>query len=427
MREIKVGILGLGTVGSGTARILLENADSIASRVGARVVLHRVAVRDVGKPRDLILPAGVITANPADVTNDPSIEIVAELIGGVEPARGLVERAIANGKNIVTANKEMVAKVGHELRLAAQSAGKDFFMEASVAGGIPIIATLGESLAGNHVREIAGIVNGTTNYILTRMTEEGAAFEKVLAEAQALGYAEVEPSSDVDGHDARYKIAILASLAFGTRVPVEEVAAQGIRDISPRDIVVARELGYRIKLLAVAQGLPIGIRVRVYPALLPLRHPLAAVDGVFNAVFVRGDRVGDLTLIGRGAGGLPTGSAVVGDIIHCARNILAGATGRVPYTASADLPLLPGASAFSKFYARVRVLDRPRALAAIATIFGDHDVSIESVIQRGMPDEEAEIVWVTHEGREQDILAALEAIHALPVVRSVDTALRVLE
>ncbi len=427
MREIKVGILGFGTVGSGTVRILQENSEAISARIGARVVVARVAVRDLAKPRDVALAASALTTDPRDVTDDPEIEIVAELIGGVEPARSLVERAIANGKNIVTANKEMVAKVGHDLRTAAQAAGKDFFMEASVAGGIPIIATLGESLAGNQVREIAGIVNGTTNYILTRMTEEGAAFEKVLAEAQALGYAEAEPSSDVDGHDARYKMAILASLAFGTRIDVEDVAVEGIRHISPRDIVVAKELGYRIKLLATAQGLPNGIRVRVNPALLPLKHPLATVDGVFNGVFVRGDAVGDLTLIGRGAGSLPTGSAVVGDIVHCARNIVAGATGRVPYTASRDLPMLPSASAWSKFYARVRVLDRPKALAAIATIFGDHDVSIESVIQRAMPDEEAEIVWVTHEVREQDVRAALSAIHALPVVRSVDTALRVVE
>ncbi|MBC8137507.1 MAG: homoserine dehydrogenase [Fibrella sp.] len=427
MREIKVGILGFGTVGSGTVKILQDNTDAISARIGAKVVVSRVAVRDIAKPREVSLLSTALTTNPEDITDDPEIEIVAELIGGVEPARSLVARAIANGKNIVTANKEMVAKVGHDLRLAAQSSGKDFFMEASVAGGIPIIATLGESLAGNHVREIAGIVNGTTNYILTKMTEEGAAFEKVLAEAQALGYAEAEPSSDVDGYDAQYKIAILASLAFGSRINVEDVQVEGIRHISPRDIIVAKELGYRIKLLATAQGLPNGIRVRVNPALLPLKHPLATVDGVFNGVFVRGDAVGDLTLIGRGAGSLPTGSAVVGDIIHCARNIVAGATGRVPYTSSHDLPMLSAASAWSKFYARVRVLDRPKALAAIAIIFGDHDVSIESVIQRAMPDEEAEIVWVTHEVRERDVQAALSAIHALPVVRSVDTALRVME
>jgi homoserine dehydrogenase len=368
MREIKVGILGFGTVGSGTVKILQENADAISARIGAKLVVSRVAVRDLSKPRDVVFASSAITDDPREVTDDPEIEIVAELIGGVEPARSLVERAIANGKNIVTANKEMVAKVGHDLRMAAQTSGKDFFMEASVAGGIPIIATLGESLAGNRIREIAGIVNGTTNYILTKMTEEGAAFEKVLAEAQALGYAEAEPSSDVDGYDAQYKIAILASLAFGSRVNVEEVYVEGIRDISPRDIFVAKELGYRIKLLATAQGTPNGMRVRVNPALLPLKHPLATVDGVFNGVFVRGDAVGDLTLIGRGAGSLPTGSAVVGDIVHCARNIIAGATGRVPYTTSDDLPMLPAVSSWSKYYARVRVLDRPKALASIAHI-----------------------------------------------------------
>ena len=275
MRPIPIGLLGFGTVGSGTVRILQDNANAISARVGVPVVVSRVAVRDKSKLRDVSLPESILTTNPHEITDDPEIQIVAELIGGVEPARSLVARAINNGKNIVTANKEMVAKVGFDLRTAAQAAGKDFFMEASVGGGVPIIATLGESLAGNQVREIAGIVNGTTNYILTKMTEEGAAFEKVLTEAQALGYAEAEPSSDVDGYDAQYKISILASLAFGTRVNVEDVHTEGIRHISPRDIVVARELGYRIKLLAVAQGLPGGMRVRVYPALLPLKHPLA--------------------------------------------------------------------------------------------------------------------------------------------------------
>ena len=427
MRVINVGILGFGTVGSGTVRILQNNAEQIAARVGATVNVKRVAVRDLAKPREMELPASVFTTNPSDIIADPEIDIVVEVIGGVEPAQSLLSQAIANGKNIVTANKEMVAKVGHELREQAQKAGKDFFFEASVGGGIPVVATLSESLAGNRVREIVGIVNGTTNYILTKMTSEGAAFSKVLAEAQALGYAEAEPSADVDGHDARYKIAILASLAFGTKVDADAVIAEGIRHISPRDIVVARELGYRIKLIAVAQAAEGGIRVRVYPALLALTHPLATVDGVFNAVFLRGDAVGDLTLIGRGAGALPTGSAVAGDIVACARNIVAGATGRVRYAVSETAtPLLPSASAWSRFYARVRVLDRPKALATIATVFGDHGVSIESVVQRAMPDEEAEIVWVMHEAREQDVLAALAAIHALPVVRSVDTALRVI-
>lgn len=452
MRSINVGILGFGTVGSGTVRILQENAAAISARVGANVVVKRVAVRDLSKPRDVALPTSVLTTNHEDITTDPEIAIVVELIGGVEPARSLIVQAIAHGKSIVTANKEMVAKVGHEVRGQAHDAGLDFLFEASVGGGIPVIATLSESLTGNRIREIVGIVNGTTNYILTKMTTEGAAFGKVLAEAQALGYAEAEPSADVDGHDARYKIAILASLAFGTRVDADAVTAEGIRHLSPRDIAVAGELGYRIKLLAVAQTAQDGIRVRVYPALLPLTHPLATVDGVFNAVLLRGDAVGDLTLIGRGAGAMPTGSAVVGDIVAAARNRVMTArntdeimqnvvasrairggigvsftpAGRVPYAVSdEEIPLLPPASAWSRFYARVRVLDRPKALATIATVFGDHGVSIESVVQRAMPDEEAEIVWVTHEGRESDVLAALTAIHALPVVRSVDAAIRV--
>ena len=434
MRVINVGILGFGTVGSGTVRILRDNAAAITGRVGASVEVKRIAVRDLSKPRDGDLPPSLLTTNPAEITTDPDIEIVAEVIGGVEPARSLVLEAIRNGKSVVTANKEMVAKVGDELREAADAAGVDFFFEASVGGGIPVIAAITESLAGNRIREIVGIVNGTTNYILTKMTTEGAAFAKVLAEAQALGYAEAEPSADVDGHDARYKIAILASLAFGTKVNAEDIAAEGIRHISPRDIAVASELGYRIKLIAVAQAaqaavetsFPAGIRVRVYPALLPLTHPLATVDGVFNAVFLRGDAVGDVTLIGRGAGALPTGSAVVGDIVAAARNRVTGGMGRVPYVVAPEpIPVLPPTSSWSRYYARVRVLDRPKALATIATVFGDFQVSIESVVQRAMPDEEAEIVWITHEAREADVLAALSAIHALPVVRSVDTMLRV--
>ena len=287
--------------------------------------------------------------------DDPEIEILAELIGGVEPAHEYVLRAIKSGKNIVTANKEMMAKAGHDLMEAAGAARRDFFLEGSVAGGIPIIAAVKESLAANRVREVIGIVNGTTNYILTKMTEEGAAFEDVLAEAQEHGYAEADPTSDVDGFDAQYKIAILASTAFNSRVPVEEVSAQGIRGIEARDITLAKELGYRIKLVAIAEQDITGktMQVRVHPALLPLKHPLASVNDVYNAVLIRGDAVGEVMFYGRGAGSLPTGSAVVGDIIASARNIMAGSTGRVGCTCFEKKRMLPIESLESSYYINV--------------------------------------------------------------------------
>ncbi len=428
VREIKVGVLGLGVVGSGTVRILQENADEIARRVGARITVKKIAVRTLDKPRAVTVDRALLTTHPDEVINDPEIDILAELIGGVEPAHDYVLRAIQSGKNIVTANKEMMAKAGHDLMEAAQSAKLDFFLEGSVAGGIPIIAALKESLAANRVQSVMGIVNGTTNYILTRMSEEGAAFGDVLAEAQALGYAEADPTSDVDGFDAQYKIAILSSIAFNSRVHVNQISAQGIRQIAARDISVARELGYRIKLVAVAERNADGtMQARVHPALLPFKHPLASVDDVFNAVLVKGDAVGDVMFYGRGAGSLPTGSAVVGDIVSVARNIVMGATGRIGCTCFEEKRMLPVESVESKFYVRLQAHDKPKVLASIAHVFGDHDVSIESVVQRQLPDGDAEIVWVTHKVRESNLQAALAGIGDLPAVGSVSNWIRVEE
>jgi homoserine dehydrogenase len=426
-REIRIGILGLGVVGSGTVSILQENAAEIAQRVGARLTIKRIAVRNLDKARAVSVDRVLLTDDPRDVIDDPEIDIVAELIGGVEPAHDYVMRAIRNGKHIVTANKEMMAKAGHDLMEAAGNTRRDFYLEGSVAGGIPIIAALKESLAGNRVREVMGIVNGTTNYILSKMTEEGADFDDVLAEAQAHGYAESDPTSDVEGYDAQYKIAILASIAFNSHVNVEDVSAQGIRGVTSRDIVLARELGYRIKLVAVAQQTLDGkmIQARVHPALLPLAHPLATVNGVFNAVLVRGDAVGEVMFYGPGAGSLPTGSAVVGDLVAVGRNILAGATGRIGCTCFTAKAIMPPDSILSRFYVRVQAADRPNVLAAIASVFGDNDVSIESVVQRAQPGGDAEIVWVTHRVRERNLRAALDAIGALPVVGAVSNCIRV--
>jgi homoserine dehydrogenase len=430
VRTIQIGILGLGVVGSGTVRILQENADEIAARVGARLVVKKIAVRDVTKPRAVTVDPSLLTDRPDDVIDDPDIEILAELIGGVEPAHSYIERALHQGKNIVTANKEMMAKAGHDLMELAGAQHKDFFLEGSVAGGIPILAAMKESLAGNRVRSVMGIVNGTTNYILTRMTEEGADFAATLSAAQELGYAEADPTSDVDGFDAQYKLAILSSIAFNTTLSVDAIAVQGIRGITARDIAVARDLGYRIKLLAIAHQAdddPGAIQARVHPALLPLKHPLASVNDVFNAVLVRGDAVGDVMFYGRGAGSLPTGSAVVGDLIACARNLLQGATGRVGCTCFTTKRVLPAAASRSKFYVRLHALDKPKVLASIANVFGDFDVSIESVVQRALNGDEAEIVWVTHHCREEHLGGALDVIGRLPVVRSVDSWIRVEE
>ncbi len=429
MREIKIGVLGLGVVGSGTVRILQGNATEIAHRVGARLVVKKIAVRNLNKPRAVQVERGLLTDNPYEVIDDPEIDILAELIGGVEPAHTYVMRAIERGKHIVTANKEMMAKAGHDLMEAAGERRRDFFLEGSVAGGIPIIAAIKESLTANRIHEVIGIVNGTTNYILTKMTEEGASFSDVLAEAQAHGYAEADPTSDVDGFDAQYKIGILASIAFNSRVSVEDISAQGIRSIEARDIVVARELGYRIKLLAIAQQDVHGktMQARVHPALLPLSHPLASVNGVSNAVLVRGDAVGEVMFYGPGAGSLPTGSAVVGDLVEVGRNILCNSTGRVGCTCFDVKDVLPIDSVETKFYVRVTAADRPKVLAAIAGVFGDHNVSIESVVQRADSEGSAEIVWVTHRVREVDLQSALAEIRALDCVETVSNCFRVVE
>jgi homoserine dehydrogenase len=430
MREIKVGVLGLGVVGSGTVRILQENADEIAHRVGARLVVKKIAVRDTKKERAVKVAPSLLTDNPWEVIHDPEIEILAELIGGVEPAHDYVLQAIRSGKHIVTANKEMMAKAGHDLMEAAGETRRDFFLEGSVAGGIPIIAAIKESLTGNRIRQVLGIVNGTTNYILSKMTFEGADFYQVLAEAQAHGYAEADPTSDVDGFDAQYKIAILASIGFNSRVHVDEVPVEGIRGVSARDIAVARDLGFRIKLLALAeQDFAQGtMQVRVHPALLPESHPLASVNGVNNAVLVRGDAVGEVMFYGPGAGSLPTGSAVVGDIVAIGRNILAGSTGRVGCTCFETKPMR-SQGLQTKFYVRVLAADRPNVLASIAGIFGQNNVSIESVVQRAHPEAEgdAEIVWLTHRVEESSLQKALREIRQLDSVRTVSNCLRVVE
>lgn len=422
---VGVGLIGFGVVGSGTARILLENKETIERRAGCSVVLRRIAELDLERTRRAGISDSLVTRNALEVLDDPSTQIIVEVIGGAEPALEYVLRAIESGKCVVTSNKELIAKHGAEILDAAKAKGVDVNFEGSVGGGIPIIAPLKQGLVGNQFRQITGIVNGTTNYILTRMTRDHRDFAEVLVEAQRLGYAEADPSSDVDGLDATYKITILAAIAFGHRIRVEDVYREGIRSVSSRDILYADELGYVVKLLAVAKATEGGLEIRVHPAFVPKVHPLAAVNDVFNAIMVEGDFVGRVMFYGRGAGAEPTGSAVVGDIVDAARNIARGATGRVPCTCSAESLIKPISENVAKFCLRMTVLDKPGVLGRIATVFGAHQVSLASVVQKGQVDTTAEIFWMTHEVKQKALDAALAEIRALDVVDQVCNVIRV--
>jgi homoserine dehydrogenase len=421
-RVVRVGLLGAGTVGAGVARILTEHASSIASRTGARIELTRIAVRDLTRPRDLPTDA-VIGDDPAAVVEADDVDIVVEVMGGREPAGDLIRRAIALGKPVVTANKELIAHEGPELAALARAAGVDLAFEAAVAGGIPIIRPMRESLAGDRVTRVVGILNGTTNYILTRMTDEGADFGDVLADAQAAGYAEADPSADVDGHDAAAKTAILATLAFDVAVHADDVYREGIRDVSAADLRVAQRLGYVIKLIGVANVVDGRVGMRVHPAMLPAAHPLASVRGVFNAVYVEADASGPLMFYGAGAGAMPTGAAVVGDLIDAARGLVHTTTRPSQlHLEPADLRTIDELR--TQYCVRLEVDDRPGVLADVARSFGAHDVSIAQVWQDGVEDG-AELVLVTHRSREADLRATVVALEQLPAIRRVAGVIRV--
>ncbi|WP_333871228.1 homoserine dehydrogenase [Desulforamulus putei] len=422
---IKIGLLGLGTVGRGVYRILAENQENIRQRVGVKLEIKKIMVRSLDKDRGIPLPEGILTTNLGDITNDPEIKIVVEVLGGIHPALDYVLEALNHGKSVVTANKDMVAEHGQRLFKAAQSNKCDLFFEASVAGGIPIIRTLKQSLAGNRIEEVFGIINGTTNYMLTKMTQEGCDFDDVLREAQAKGYAESDPTADVGGFDAARKIAILASIAFNTRVPLHQVYTEGITKITAQDISYANELGYIIKLLGIAKDRPEGVEVRVHPTFIPKNHPLAAVGDVFNAVFVRGNAVGDTMFYGRGAGELPTASAVVADIMDAARDILRNVPGIIGCTCFKERPVLAIGETLSKYYIRLQVADKPGVLASIALVFGNKEVSIKSVIQKEATGKTAELVLVTHRVQEQNVQDALMDIKQLSSVIEVANVIRV--
>jgi homoserine dehydrogenase len=437
----KVGLLGLGTVGTGPAEILLNPAQR--HPLLQEIEIYRVGVRSRDKPRAVDLPPDIITTDLESIVTDPAVDIVVEVIGGLEPARSLMLKAIAHGKHVVTANKAAIARYGDEIFTAANAAGVYVLLEAAVAGGIPVIEPLKQSLCSNRISTLTGIVNGTTNYILTRMQTEGSDFDAVLADAQRLGYAEADPTADVDGLDAADKIAILASLAFGGRIKLPEVHCEGIRKISAADITYADRLGFVIKLLATAKrdlapSSPEQLQVRVHPTFVPKTHPLASVNGVYNAILIEGDPVGQVMFFGPGAGAGPTASAVVADILNIAAILKVG---RDAMTQADGTPILdpllacshqdycsiaPIAELVTRFYVRFLAQDSPGVIGKLGTCFGKHNVSIESVVQIGMRDGEAEIVVITHDVREGNFRQALEEIQSYETIASIPSILRVL-
>jgi homoserine dehydrogenase len=419
---VKVGLLGCGNVGGALVELIGEQRDAIADRTGLRLEVARVAVRNTAKQRAVELDSDVLTNEALSVVEDPSVDVVVELIGGIEPARELILTALQNGKAVVTGNKELLANVGGELFEAAEKAGVDLLFEAAVAGGIPLIRPLRESLAGDRVKRILGIVNGTTNFILTRMTEEGSTFHEALAEAQELGYAERDPTADIEGFDAASKAAIIATVAFGVRVVAGDVYREGISGITASDIAFAGRLGYVVKLLAVAESDERGVVVRVHPAMVPSEHPLAAVRESFNAVFIEGAAVGDLMLYGRGAGGRPTASAVLGDVIDAAANRRRGTHAGLGLLGKARIRHIEELS--SQYYVALEVVDRPGVLAAVAGVFGANGVSIKQMEQEGIGDD-ARLILITHTAVERDMQATLGDLRDLDVVDRVGSLLRV--
>jgi homoserine dehydrogenase len=422
-RMIKVGLIGLGVVGGGVARLMMEEKERLAEVLGAELILAGAADLDQSLAKDLGLPQDVYTPDATALLNDPTIDIVVELMGGLEPAKSFVLKAIEAGKQVVTANKALLAHHGAEIFKAARAKGVGVAFEASVGGGIPLIRSLREGLAANRIKACLGILNGTCNFILTKMTAEGASFQEVLKEAQAKGYAEADPTFDVEGIDTAHKLAIVTALITGAQPRLEDIPTEGIARLTPLDIQFAGEFGYKVKLLALLNQDGGKVEARVHPALVPVSHVLASVDGSFNALHLNGDWVDDVLLYGRGAGRRPTASAVVGDILDTARDLLRGVAGRVPPLGRAGLnsdkplELKPLSEAVCQYYFRFTAQDKPGVLAAIAKILAEHSISIEAVIQKGRETGGGvPIVMMTHEAKEAEVQAALAKIDALEVI-----------
>lgn len=420
----KVALLGMGTVGGGVYKIIEGLKDELQFKIGSDMEIVKVLVRNKAKYADLV-PAEKLTDVWSDIIEDDSIEIIVEVMGGIEPAKTYIAEALAKGKHVVTANKDLMAVHGHALLDLAKEHQCDLLFEAAVAGGIPIIRPLKQCLSGNHITEVMGIINGTTNFILTKMTEEGMEFQDALQLATDLGYAEADPTADIEGYDAGRKLAILASIAFHTPVTFDDVFTEGISKISAKDIRYAHELGCEIKLLGIAKHTADGIEVKVHPTMIPAKHPLAAVKDSFNAVFVHGDAVDDAMFYGRGAGELPTGSAVVGDLLDVARNIQFGCTGRIGCSCYKNIPVKKIGETRSSYYVRMKLEDRAGTLAALAGLFGSNGVSISMLLQKQKHGNTAEVVIVTYDVLENQFMDSMTVIETMSMVKEISSVIRV--
>jgi len=431
MKKISIGLIGLGNIGTGVVKLLQQNEKLIEQKLGAKLVLKKIADINITSPRGIKISKSILTTNAREILNDPEISIVIELMGGYEPARTFVLEAVKNGKHVVTANKAMLATYGNEIFPAAQKKSVDIGFEASVGGTIPIIKTLKESLAANKINSIVGIMNGTCNFILTKMTDEAKSFDVVLKEAQQLGFAEADPTFDIEGIDTSHKMAIVLSLAYGKKVNLKDIYLEGITKISGEDIAFAKELGYRIKLLAIGRLRGDAVEARIHPTMISSGHLLANVNRNYNAFHLVGDASGPVFLFGQGAGMMPTASAVFSDILDSARNVMKGIAGRVPLrsineTGMKDIKLIPMDNIETKYYFRFSVLDRPGVLSKISGILGEHNISLASVIQKAQ--EEAgpvPIVMTTYKAKEKDVRQALKKIDKLEVVRDKTVLIRI--
>lgn len=423
MKKIKIGLLGLGTVGTGVYELIGRRADIMDKTIGAELEIKKILVHNMNKKREGIEPS-LLTDDWREIVEDDEIQIVVEVMGGMEPAKTIILEALRAGKNVVSANKDLIAEEGRILLDTAQENGKDFLFEAAVAGGIPIIRPLKQCLAANEISDVLGIVNGTTNYILTKMFEDGMEFEDALRQAQELGYAEADPTADVEGLDAGRKVAIMASIAFHSRVVFSDVYTEGITKITAADIEYAREFDSVIKLLGVARSTETGIEVGVYPMMIGKEHPLASVRDSFNAVFIHGDAVDDAMFYGRGAGEMPTASAVVGDVIDAARDLAYGCTGRISCTCYRQIPVKDFGEVENKFFLRMQVENRPGVLAQIACVFGEHNVSIARVVQKNARKDQAELVIVTEKVKEKHMKNALGELGGMDSISEISSVIR---
>ena len=422
MEKIRVGLLGGGPVGTGVAKLLIEKKALISARVGADIILKHVADIDLDTDRGIAFEEGVLTRDADRVVNDPDVDIVVEMIGGTGIARDFILKAINNGKQVVTANKALLAHQGNDIFRHAREKGTDLAYEASVGGCMPIIKTIRESLVGNDITAMTGILNGTCNYILSKITDDGSTFQVALAEAQARGFAEADPTLDVEGHDTAHKLAILSALAYGTAINLDDIYVEGISRITPLDIQFAEQFGYRIKLLAISKNRGGSFEARIHPTMIPFNNLLSNVNGSLNAITVAGDAVGDLLLYGHGAGMMPTASAVVSDVVDIARNLMTGSTGRIPWLSWQPetfkiLPVMPISELETHYYFRFSAVDRPGVLSRISGVLGDHGISLKSVIQQGRKSSgPVPVIMLTHRAREAEVSQALDKLSRLDIV-----------